>query len=511
MEGVKHVSREARVSHGFVRFGGRRRLVGRQPGACAGAGRGCGPAAAPAAVDTAPATATDEDGQPIVVTGSRIARAGFSAPTPTTVVGTDEIKQSGAVNLQQALNELPQLKNSVSATSRRPIPAPAPRRSSFAASAPRGPSPWSTAAALSATITSTSCRQISSSGSRSSLAAPPPPGARARSPASSTSSSTTLSRAPSRCAERHFDPRRRLPLHARRFLRHPLRRRPGSFHGRRRICRRQGHRHFRQASIVPGSAPASSAPATASFELQPDVNDFVAAGQPLTYGGAIITGVLAGNAFGPDGLLHQVTSADFMGLYGDNLIVGSPVKRLGSLCAGQLRPRQRQDLGGPGLRPHATSTISSSFPIPPTACSSSASPRTTPSSARRSSSSSLPRADVVPDDPLLARRLFPHLRRQAPDLAGVARHRRQPGRQLEIFGLLQPWRARPPTRRCSTARSRAISPRRSTPSPRTARLSARSMPMRVTTNDDPACVPFNPFGDGAPSAAARAYVTGTQT
>src|SRR3546814_15618173 len=29
-------------------------------------------------------------------------------------------------------------------------------------------------------------------------------------------------------------------------------------------------------------------------------------------------------------------------------------------------------------------------------------------------------------------------------------------------------------------------------------------------NDDPACVPFNPFGEGAPSADAVNYVTGTQ-
>src|SRR3546814_6326800 len=28
-------------------------------------------------------------------------------------------------------------------------------------------------------------------------------------------------------------------------------------------------------------------------------------------------------------------------------------------------------------------------------------------------------------------------------------------------------------------------------------------------NDDPACVPFNPFGEGAPSADAVNYVTGT--
>ena len=64
--------------------------------------------------EAAAAPAAEEADDVIVVTGSLIERAGFSAPTPTTVVGATELRQSAAVNLQQALNDLPQLRNSVS-------------------------------------------------------------------------------------------------------------------------------------------------------------------------------------------------------------------------------------------------------------------------------------------------------------------------------------------------------------------------------------------------------------
>ena len=47
----------------------------------------------------------------IVVTGSRIERAGFDQPTPTTVLGTAEIRQSAQQSLQQVLGEQPQVRN----------------------------------------------------------------------------------------------------------------------------------------------------------------------------------------------------------------------------------------------------------------------------------------------------------------------------------------------------------------------------------------------------------------
>ncbi|HTI67011.1 MAG TPA: TonB-dependent receptor [Caulobacteraceae bacterium] len=57
------------------------------------------PAAAPAADDTAL--------QEIVVTGSRLGRTGFSAPTPLTVVGAQQFERQAASNISDVLNQLP--------------------------------------------------------------------------------------------------------------------------------------------------------------------------------------------------------------------------------------------------------------------------------------------------------------------------------------------------------------------------------------------------------------------
>lgn len=46
----------------------------------------------------------------IVVTGSRIAREGFDQPTPTTVIGEVELRQGARPNIQQVLNDLPQVR-----------------------------------------------------------------------------------------------------------------------------------------------------------------------------------------------------------------------------------------------------------------------------------------------------------------------------------------------------------------------------------------------------------------
>jgi len=49
----------------------------------------------------------------IVVTGSRIERAGFDQPTPTSVIGETELRQSASSNLQQVLNDQPQFRATV--------------------------------------------------------------------------------------------------------------------------------------------------------------------------------------------------------------------------------------------------------------------------------------------------------------------------------------------------------------------------------------------------------------
>lgn len=43
----------------------------------------------------------------IVVTGTRVTRTGFSAPTPTTVVGTADLQRTGSTNVAGLLNQLP--------------------------------------------------------------------------------------------------------------------------------------------------------------------------------------------------------------------------------------------------------------------------------------------------------------------------------------------------------------------------------------------------------------------
>lgn len=49
----------------------------------------------------------------IVVTGSRIARAGFDQPTPTTVIGEVELRQGVRANIAQVLNDAPQFRATV--------------------------------------------------------------------------------------------------------------------------------------------------------------------------------------------------------------------------------------------------------------------------------------------------------------------------------------------------------------------------------------------------------------
>ena len=59
----------------------------------------------PAQAQTAPAPSVEE----IVGTGSRIVRDGYEAPTPVSVLGTDEIKDAAAANISEYVNTLPAL------------------------------------------------------------------------------------------------------------------------------------------------------------------------------------------------------------------------------------------------------------------------------------------------------------------------------------------------------------------------------------------------------------------
>jgi outer membrane receptor protein involved in Fe transport len=61
---------------------------------------------APAAAQDAVPSTPEDTGETIVVTGSRIA-SGFEAPTPVTVIGAERLEQRASVNIGDALNELP--------------------------------------------------------------------------------------------------------------------------------------------------------------------------------------------------------------------------------------------------------------------------------------------------------------------------------------------------------------------------------------------------------------------
>ncbi|MBL8265361.1 TonB-dependent receptor [Steroidobacter sp.] len=70
-----------------------------------------GQAVTPAAAST-PASSGSEDpvaAEEIIVTGSRIARAGYDQPTPVTVIGAEAIERSGFSNVSDILNRTPQV------------------------------------------------------------------------------------------------------------------------------------------------------------------------------------------------------------------------------------------------------------------------------------------------------------------------------------------------------------------------------------------------------------------
>lgn len=64
----------------------------------------------------APAPAEAETESEIVVSGSRIERAGFDAPTPTTVIGAIELRQGSRPSIAAVVNDLPQFRPTLSPT-----------------------------------------------------------------------------------------------------------------------------------------------------------------------------------------------------------------------------------------------------------------------------------------------------------------------------------------------------------------------------------------------------------
>jgi iron complex outermembrane recepter protein len=68
------------------------------------------PASAQAQNQTAPTASLDE----VVVTGTRITRSGYEAPTPVTVMNAEDINRDAPINIADFVNELPEFANSPS-------------------------------------------------------------------------------------------------------------------------------------------------------------------------------------------------------------------------------------------------------------------------------------------------------------------------------------------------------------------------------------------------------------
>ncbi|MGE4062340.1 MAG: TonB-dependent receptor plug domain-containing protein [Rhodospirillaceae bacterium] len=69
-------------------------------------------AASPAVAQAQPQQAQTDAAEEIIVTGTRVVRDGYEAPTPLTVVGIEELLQAPAENLADFVNELPSVANS---------------------------------------------------------------------------------------------------------------------------------------------------------------------------------------------------------------------------------------------------------------------------------------------------------------------------------------------------------------------------------------------------------------
>lgn len=74
------------------------------------------PQEAPGPLPAAPVQSQAEDTSDITVTGSRIIANGFNAPTPTTVIGAEQIANNAQPNIFNTIQQLPSLQGSTGAS-----------------------------------------------------------------------------------------------------------------------------------------------------------------------------------------------------------------------------------------------------------------------------------------------------------------------------------------------------------------------------------------------------------
>ncbi|HEX7011314.1 MAG TPA: TonB-dependent receptor [Steroidobacteraceae bacterium] len=287
-----------------------------------------GPALAQSTGPTQPAAqreAQEVSLEEVVVSGSRIELAGFDQPTPTTVLGAVEIRQAARVNLQQALNELPQTRNSVS-----PNQSIANTSSGTAPLELRG-------LGVARTLTLVNGRRFVGDNNLNFV---PTSLVERVELVTGGASAAWGSGAVSGVANIILNDNLEGVT-------------VGAQTGE--SSRGDGQRHAFDAAFGTNFADGAGhfmigaeyvndkgigiggrkdrpwfgagivEIAPGQFELQPNIDGLA----PITFGGTILSGSLAGQVFDPDGSVRPAQESDFFGLY-DTLIVGSPLERLGS-------------------------------------------------------------------------------------------------------------------------------------------------------------------------------------
>ena len=273
--------------------------------------------------------AADSDEDTIVVTGSRIVRDGFEMPTPTTVVGETEIRQASRINLQQTLNDLPQVRNTIS-----PSGTIGNTASGVAPVDLRG-------LGTSRTLTLVNGRRFV--GDNNLNFVPTSLVDRVELVTGGASAAWGSGAVAGVVNIILNDDLEGVTLGVNGGV---SSRGDGERHGYdasfgTHFADGAGHFMFGIEYVNDkgiGNEGREDRPwlgaglvdiGGGQLELQPDVNDLTALGSPITFGGTVLTGSLAGQVFNPDGSLRPATSDDYFGFY-DTLIVGSPLERIGS-------------------------------------------------------------------------------------------------------------------------------------------------------------------------------------
>ena len=448
--------------------------------------------------------------QDLVVTGSRIERAGFDQPTPTTVIGGTEIRQAARSNLQQVLNEQPQIRNTTS-------------QESSVANTVSGTAPVDLRGlGINRTLTLINGRRFIGDNNLNFV---PTSLVERIEVVTGGASAAWGSGAVAGVVNIILDDKLQgLSLGANTGV---SSRGDGfryGFNGSFGTSFADGNGHVMVGAeyvhddrIGPegmNSRPwygADFVNVAGGRELRPNIStNLIVAGSPITFGGTILTGPLAGRVFNPDGSVRASTPADAINIY-KTLNVRSPLDRIAAYG------RASYDIGDATIwadLSYGRSHVNQPF-LPDTASASLA----FAVSASNPFLSPAIRAQLAPGSSFLVGRLS----RDTAFLQFLGTRETIEG-AVGIDGSLGGnWKynahySHGEVDGTQRARNSFISGGaaggnfiRAVNAVQTANGIVCGVNADASTaNDDPACVPFNPFGEGAPSLAARNYVTGTQ-